>query len=326
MSRTHGQAVFFAAAAGDVAFDGHGNGVFTKAVIEGLQCRAAKSTGTVTPYTLGTYVQNSVVKWIRRHIDRSVHSAIQLNIDGDARNMPISQCWPAGCSDPARCLMSSVAIRGTTVIARNSGGTELWRRDLRERVRKAVIEETDGGNEVVVATRSALCAFDGDGKQIWETRERKPLRDVAIGDLFRDHRREAVTLWGDDAPRLAIDSAEGERLAYFDFTEPLDHVAIGRPTKHYAPRIVVSGKTRVMVFDPKKVSRGKPLWSGTITPGDQVVEGVEIVDRNGDGKDDISIKTANGTLLLDFKGKVIAKHAKRGSLQFHLLHSHRKRP
>ena len=278
MSHTHGQAVLFAAAAGDVAYDGHGNGVFTKAVIEGLQCRAAKSVGTVTPYTLGTYVQNSVVRWIHRNVDRSVRTAIQINIDGDARNMPLSQCWP------------------------------------NRRVR-------------ITSTPWAIEAFDSDGKLIWEKREGTPLRALAVGDLFRDHQQDAVGLWGDgNVSRIAIYSAEGERLAYCDLPEKLGEVAIGRPTKHYAPRIVVTGNRKVMAFDPKKVSAGKPMWSGTITPRGQSVERVAIVDGDRDGKEDISIKTENGTLLLDFKGKVIATHAKRGSLQFHLLHSRRKRP
>jgi len=179
----------------------------------------------------------------------------------------------------------------------------------------------------ITSTPRAIQAFDPDDKLIWERREGTRLRDLAVGDLFRDHQQDAVGLWGDgDVSRLAIYSAEGERLAYCDLPEKLGHVAIGRPTKHYAPRIVVTGKRKVMAFDPKKVSGGKPMWSGTITPRGQSVERVAIVDGDRDGKEDISIKTEDGTLLLDFKGKQIAKQAKGGSLQFHLLHSHRKRP
>lgn len=277
MSHTHGQAVFFAAAAGEVSYEGNGNGVFTKAVIDGLQCRAAKPGGVVTASTLGTFVQYSLLRWIHRHIDKSARGAIQLNFDGDARNMPLSQCWPD--------------------------------------------QDVHFG-----ATKSTIRGFDADGKQIWEVRDGKSLRDFAVGDLFRDHRQEEVALWGGDASRLAIYSAAGQRLSYCDLSENLDHVVIGRPTKHYAPRIVITGKTTVMAFDPKRVSLGKPLWRGTITPRGQSVKRVEIVDKDGDGNDDIWIKTGNGTLLLDFKGKVIAEHAKRGSLQFHLLHSRRKRP
>lgn len=269
MGHTHGQAVFFAAAAGEVAYDGNGNGVFTKAVLDGLQCRAAKPGGVVTASTLGIYVQNSVLKWIHRHIDTSARSAIQLNIDGDARNMPLSQCWPP---------------------------------------------------------EPEVSPFNMEVRKKWQLREGLPDRAMAVADLFRDHRQEAVTLWGKDTSRLVIYSAEGERMSYVDLPGSLDQVAVGRPTNYHAPKIVVAGKTTVMAFNPKKLSRGKPLWTGRITPREQTVERIEIRDSDKDGKNEISIKTTNGTLLLDFNGKVIGRHAKGGSLHFHLLHSRRKRP
>lgn len=269
MNHAHGQAVLFAAAAGEVAYDGNGNGVFTKAVLDGLECRAAKPQGIVTASTLGTYVQYSVLKWIHRHIDKSARSAIQLNIDGDSRNMPLSQCWPA-----------------------------------------------DRGPR----------PFGSKARQEWQAREEMPFRAMAVGDLFRDHRQEAVTLWGKVTSRLAIYSAEGERISYIDLPGSLDHVAVGRPTNYHAPKIVVAGKTTVMAFSPKTLGRGKPLWTGRITPRDQSVERIEILDSDKDGKNEISVKTENGTLVLDFKGELVARHVKKGSLQFHLLHSRRKRP
>jgi hypothetical protein len=330
MSRTHGQAIFFAAAAGQFAYDDHvnRNGVFTKAVIDGLHCKAAKPRGNVTAYTLGTFVENNVLKWIQRNVDSTAHSAIQLIIDGDARNMPLSQCWGPDCSDSARCRIARVVAKGSSVIALKSDGTEAWRRDEGERVKKAFVDDIDagGGSEVVVATRSGIRAYDGDGKEIWAAREGRPLREIAAGDLFRDHRQEAVTVWGDEESRLSIYSAEGERLSYFDSSERIDHVAIGRPTKHHAPRIVVTAGTTVRVFDPKKVGRGKPLWSGVITPRDQTVERIETIDCDKDGKDDICITTDHGKLVLDFKGHVIGRQARQDGLQFHLLHSHSTRP
>lgn len=278
MAHAHGQAVFFAAANGQVAYDGNGNGVFTKAVIDGLECHAAKPQGTVTASTLGIHVQNSVLRWIRRHIDSDARPAIQVNFDGDARNMPLSQCWPT-------C-------------------------DVK-----------------FLPTKSTIKALDAKGKLLWEKGEGTSLRAMAAGDLFRDHQQEPVALWGDgDASRLTIYSTEGQRLSDCDLPEFLDHLAVGRPTHYHAPKIVVAGKTIVMAFDPKKVSRGKPLWTGMITPHGQSVERIEIRDSDKDGKDEITITTRNGTLLLDFKGNLIAKHVKRGSLQFHLLHSRRKRP
>ena len=200
----------------------------------------------------------------------------------------------------------------------------------RERIKKAFVEDldADGANEVVVATKSGVRAFDADGKEIWAAHEGTPLRAIAVGDLFRDHRQEAVTVWGDEESRLSIYSAEGERLSSFDSTERIDHVAIGRPTKHHAPKIVVTAGTTVKVFDPKKVSGGKPLWTGVVTPHDETIEAIEITDYDKDGKRDICITTENGTLVLDFKGHVHRPSAKRpaATLQFHLLHSRRTRP
>ncbi|HEX7191162.1 MAG TPA: caspase family protein [Thermoanaerobaculia bacterium] len=160
MGHTHGQAIFFAAAAGGFAYDDDGsrNGVFTKAVIDGLNCHAAKPRGNVTAYTLGTYVQNSVLKWIHQNVDSSIRSAIQLDIDGDARNMPLSQCWVTTCSDPAVCLIARVTTKGTTVVALKSDGTEAWRHEAGERIRRAVVADidADGDNEVVLATKFAV--------------------------------------------------------------------------------------------------------------------------------------------------------------------------
>ncbi|HEY2830390.1 MAG TPA: PQQ-binding-like beta-propeller repeat protein [Thermoanaerobaculia bacterium] len=329
MGRTHGQAIFFAAAAGQYAYDDDvsRNGVFTHAVIEGLQCNAAKPRGLVTASTLGTYVDNRVRQWIQKHHDGVAGPAIQSSIDGDARNMPLSQCWVT-CSDADACKIARVATKGMTVIAFKSNGAEAWRRNAGERIKKALVEDidADGTNDVVVATRSGIQTFDADGREVWRAREGKPLRAIAAGDLFRNHRREIVVLWGDGPSRLAVYSAEGERLAFFDSPARLEHLIVGRPSSRYVPKIVVAAGNAVMTFDAKKLARGKPLWSGHLTPRGQRVKRIEIADLNKDGKDDICITTENGTVAIDFKGKVVATDATRGSLQFHLLHFHRTRP
>lgn len=329
MGRTRGQAIFFAAAAGQYAYDDDvsRNGVFTHAVIEGLRCNAAKPGGLVTASTLATYVDNTVKRWIHEHRDGVAGPAIQSSIDGDARNMPLSQCW-VKCTDTDACKIARVATKGATVIAFKSDGAEVWRYNAGERIKKALVEDidADGSNDVIVATKSGIHTFDADGKEVWKAREEKPLRAVAAGDLFRNHQHELVVLWGDGPSRLAVYSAEGERLSVFDSPERLDHLIVGRPTSRYVPKIVITAGNAVMTFDAKKLARGKPLWSGRVTPHGQRIKRVEIADLDKDGKEDICITTENGTLALDFKGKVVATHARRGSLQFHLLHSRRKRP
>src|SRR6185369_15669237 len=69
LGRARGQAVFYAAAAGESAYDDFAarNGVFTKTVIDGLKCGAAKDRGAVTVETLAGYVERNVHTWIREN-------------------------------------------------------------------------------------------------------------------------------------------------------------------------------------------------------------------------------------------------------------------
>lgn len=340
MGHTHGQAIFFAASPGQYAYDDHvhHNGVFTQAVIDGLSCKAATSRGLVTASTLATHVENSVVKWIRANIDENVRSATQSSIDGDARKMPLSQCW-CTCPDPSVCGVARVSAKGSVLHAFKSDGSQLWQIISKERIQKATVEDldADGSNEVVLSTRRGISAYDTEKKELWSANEGMPLRALAVDDLFRKHTREVVALWRNDhssTSRLSVFSAEGQRLSSIDYPGRLDLLAVGRPTNHHAPKIIVGGKgadgeSRVLAFDPKKVARGKPLWSGQLAPHREI-SAIEVADDDRNGSRDICITTAGGDILvLDFRGKVVARHAKHGSgasLQFHLLHSHRTRP
>lgn len=341
MGHTHGQAIFFAAAPGQYAYDDtvHHNGVFTQAVIEGLSCKAATPRGLVTASTLATHVEDSVLKWIHKNIDETVRSATQSSIDGNARNMPLSQCW-CTCPDPSVCGVVRVSTKGSSVHAFKSDGSLIWQHDSGEHIETAQVEDldADGSNEVVLSTRKGISTFDTEGKDLWSAHEGMTLHAVAIADLFRKHTREVVALWRNDhssTSRLSVFSAEGQRLSSFDYHGRLDFLKVGRLTNHHAPKIIVggngtNGEPRVLAFDPKKVARGKPLWSGQIAPHRETIEAIEIVDYDNNGKRDICITTASGNVLvLDFKGKVIGRRQKNGSgatLQFHLLHSRRTRP
>jgi hypothetical protein len=339
MRHAHGQAIFYAAAAGQFAYDddvSH-NGVFTKAVIDGLSCNASTPRGTVTADTLGTYVENSVVHWIRQNRDPSITSAIQVSADGEARRMPLSLCWRT-CSDPSTCGVSHVAHHGSIVEAFASDGKPVWRRNAGANVERSEVVDLDADatNDVVIATRQGVTVLDTDGNPLWSAHD-GALLALAVGDLFRKHTRQLATVWraeGSATSRLTLFSAEGHRLASFDFAGRLDHVAIGRPTSHHAPRIVLGGKDAhgvptVFLLDPKKVERGKAIWSGHLAPKDDLIQRIEIVDFDRNGKSDIAVTTANGqTLALDFKGKVIGRAGKRGSgasVQFHLAKRGRSR-
>lgn len=91
----HGAVLFSAAAPGEYAYDDdtRRNGVFTAAVIDGLQCGAATdSRGYVTADTLRAYVEERVLAWVQKHRDRGAKQATQLQSEGRAGTMPLAVC------------------------------------------------------------------------------------------------------------------------------------------------------------------------------------------------------------------------------------------
>jgi hypothetical protein len=107
LAAVDGVAVLAAATAGGYAYDDEvrRNGVFTGAVIDGLQCAAAiDARGFVTVDTLSNYVQERVLTWIRKNRDPEARKATQLQSDGRSRTMPLSACVidTAAASPPRR--------------------------------------------------------------------------------------------------------------------------------------------------------------------------------------------------------------------------------
>lgn len=95
MAAIHGQVVFSAATAGQYAYDDdtRRNGVFTAAVIEGLQCRArVNKQGFVTVDSLHAYVEEQVLSWVRRNKDPQARTATNLQSEGRSRDMPLAIC------------------------------------------------------------------------------------------------------------------------------------------------------------------------------------------------------------------------------------------
>jgi hypothetical protein len=303
LSRTHGQAVFYAAAQGQWAYDDPvaRNGVFTTAVIDGLKCAAPKNGNYVTADTLAGHVERYVQAWIRKNRDPNVGSATQASIDGEARNMPLARCGGPISGGPER-----VAAAGTAVRALSKKNELLWQHDAGAAVTHAEAADldADGWCEVVFGTRDAVTALDRDGKQLWSAREPMALTAFVTGDVFRQRTHEVVALWnGEHASRIAVYDADGKSRGGFDDVRRFDHVAIVRATGHYKPRIVVASGNTVLAFDPKKLSAGKPLWAGRVgAPIASLAEG----DGNGDGKRDIAVTTTGGKkLFIDVNGHAL---------------------
>ena len=309
LARTRGQVVFYAAAAGESAYDDFAarNGVFTKAVIDGVNCGAAKSRGVVTAETLAGYVERKVRAWIHDNRDPSVGSATQSSMDGEARNMPLAQCWAAVPGlGPAR-----VTAGKTTIRAFSEENEPLWEREAGGLVTRAeaLDLDADGRREVVFATRDTIAALDENGGALWSANEAMKLTTFVTGDLFRQHTNEVVALQNDErspASRLVIYGPDGTSLGAFDCQFRLDRVAIGRPTNRHSPRIVATSGDIVLAFDPKKLGAGRPLWSGRVSPRAGDIRSLEIVDCDGDGKSDLALTTASGArVFVDFTGHAI---------------------
>ncbi|MGA8807640.1 MAG: caspase family protein [Thermoanaerobaculia bacterium] len=306
LGRTHGQAVFYAAAAGESAYDDFvaRNGVFTKAVIGGVTCGAAKPGGLVTADTLASYVERSVHAWIRDNRDPNVGSATQSSIDGEARNMPLAQCWGAP-PVPLR-----VTAGGSTIRAFSGKNEQLWQHDAGSVVTRfeAVDLDADGRSEVVFATHDALGVLDDNGKPLWSAREPMTLTSFVTCERFRQHTNEVVALWnGEHASCLAVYDAAGSRIGAFDDGRRIERVAIARPTKLSAPKIIATSGNLVLVFSAKKLAAGKPLWMGRISSN---IASLEFVDADGDGKSDLALTPASGAkVFVDFNGHPIGSRS-----------------
>lgn len=284
------------------------NGVFTATVLEGLDCKAALDRCCVTAQTLATFAETGTRRWIARHQNRGVGSAIQVSIDGEAKNMPLAHCCVSQ-------LAINLTARGSIVTA-SKHHQDLWHRDVGSQIVSCAVVD----RSAVVGTSSALIAFDEAGRRLWTTTERSPLRAFATGDLFHKHRSQIVALWGS---RLSIYRADGRLESACDGERRLDHVAVCRATNHHATRLVVTSGNRVSLIDPKKVAGGKSIWSGRLLPASETITGVNMRDADHDLKNDIEITTASGKrFYLDFKGKVIGHP---NGLEFELERRGRKR-
>ena len=306
IAHTRGQAVFYAAAPGQWAYDDQEgrNGVFTEAVIAGIDCGAAKVRGVVTPETLAGFVERYVQAWIRKNRDPDVGSATQWTMDGDVRNMPLSTCDGvfAGGPDRASC-------EGPIVCAFSKENELLWQRDAGRTIThaEAVDLDADGWREVVYATRDGITALDDRGGQLWSAHEPMTLATCLVDEfVYQQHTKHVVALWnGEHASRLAAYRPDGKLLGAFDHDRHIDRVVFARPTTRHGPKLVVTAGKTLMLFDSKRLAAGRPVWSGHVVTRSPI-ESLQIVDGNGDGRSDIAVTTESGAkVFIDFNGHQI---------------------
>lgn len=308
MSGVQGQVIFYAAAPGQYAFDDdvYQNGVFTRAVLDGLNCEASSPRGTVLVETLHSFVDREVRRWIRDNKGRSVNPATQVSMEGETRNMPLSQCWRT----PASRLR--VAVDRTIVTVYGEDTRPLWRHDFGEPVvhAEAADLDADAFYEIVVGLRSRIIVFDRDRQERWSrSGEPNTLATFTTGDLYEKRTNQIVALWNDaqaSTSRLSVlDSENNERVKHYPAL--LRHVAIGRPTNMHAPRIAVATDSSVLLFHAKKLH---PIWPKPVGAPGKTIRGLRVLDTDHDSRRDLGVDTASGTTWFTFDGKILHQGAK----------------
>ncbi|HEX6095777.1 MAG TPA: caspase family protein [Thermoanaerobaculia bacterium] len=302
MARVRGQVIFYAAAPGQYAYDDEvrQNGVFTKAVLDGLDCEASAPNGAVVVETLHPYVDREVRRWIQKNQNKTVNPATQISMEGETRKMTLSRCWlPPG-------PRIRVSFDDSVVSAYSETGTPLWRHDVGESVTSAEAADLDADAfyEVVAGLRNQLVVLDRDGKRRWtHPGHGATLRTFTTGDLFEKKTANVVAVWYDGhSSRLTVLDRYGREHSSFSYPGELLHVAIGRPTNMHAPKIVVTTRDGILALHPRKLANGTPLWH--LRTG-ETIRDLRIADVNHDSRRDIVVTTSGGTNWFTFDGKVV---------------------
>jgi Caspase domain/PQQ-like domain len=300
MAHVRGQVIFYAAASGQVAHDDEvrRNGVFTGAVLDGLDCKASSPGGEVIAETLHTYVEREVRRWIQTRNKPGGVPATQVSMEGNARNMPLAQCWRSK-KFPIR-----VVVDGSTISTYDPDTNPRWRKTFGQPIvhAEAADLDADAFYEVVVGTADTLTAFDRDGKELW-TRpgDGMSLASFATGDLFRKHTTQIVALWnGKHRSRVTVVDSAGNARSSDDYTARLLNVAVLRPTNMHNAIIAVTGSDRVCGIDAKKLS---PRWCRLLRSPADTIHKLDIRDRDSRWRD-LAVSTKSGMTLFDFKGKI----------------------
>lgn len=318
MGRVQGQVIFYAAAPEQYAYDDdvHRNGVFTKAVLDGLTCGASAPRGTVIVDTLHTFVDREVRRWIQKNRKRSVNPATQISMEGETQNMPLASCWRR----PGRC--SRVSVDGSTITVYNSETHPLWHKNLAKRIVHAEVADLDADAfcEVVVGFHDTITVFDRDGRELWNrSSDSMTLRTFTTDDLFRKHTNQIVALWNDErssTSRLTVLDSTGNELSNYEHDGVLQFVAVGRPTNMHAPKIAVTTVDSIFLLDPKKLATGSPLWQQALRSSTDTIQDLRIVDADNDSRHDIVVSTKSGRTLFGFDGKMLPQRPSNATAQW----------
>lgn len=188
MAETRWQVVLSAAAAGQYAYDDdvRRNGVFTAAVIDGLQCEAATDEhGLITVDMLAQFVERRVLSWIRKNRDVEITQATQVTWDGHARIMPLAVCRRAASARQSECTIAIGSSPGGATVSldgQDVGKTPLSIRLAQEQRGEVVLMKSG----YRAATASVDCRRS---EPVHLTlRPRAGMYQLLLSDDFRDNR------------------------------------------------------------------------------------------------------------------------------------------
>lgn len=286
MNKVAGQVIFYAAPAGGYAYDDEkrGNGVFTAAVIDSMQCPPGRKRTYITVQQLADEVEKRVRKWVRMNKESALLKATQISTEGSTDRMPLVQCSAAhGFAELPPSSLTSVRFDGAMLDALDEHGRVLWRNAAAGTVRKAV-----------------------------------------VGKLFHTRTTHVVVISDDErsAPSslLSIYDRGGKKIATYRHPGPMQYLEIARRTGRHNPRIIVSATNAnrgtiatLFMLDPAKMNR--ELWYGAMQPAQQRIDRLAITDYDDDGDRDIVISTSAGNILhLDFDGHILGHDGPRDQL------------
>ncbi|HEX7152544.1 MAG TPA: caspase family protein [Thermoanaerobaculia bacterium] len=301
MTRAYGQAVFYAAAAGQYSYDDpvRKNGVFTSAILDALNCNVnLDSRGYVTAESLAAYVEEYTRKWIRTNRDPNVLTVTQTSLDGAARPMRF-----ALCSRPPSPLR--VAKKGSRFFAYGKDGRFMWDGRVPGPIEHAAIGDldADGLNDVVVTVSDRIFAFDADGVQLWAAATGGDIRKIVMEDVLPKSHRQVIALSDAGSKSLlSIFNFDGSKHGGHAYEGRLLDFLIDKETARHHPKIIANAVDRVVAFNPRTV--GDVVWR-SVQKG--AIKKIEIIDFDNDTRRDICVTTSTEQVCLDFDGRTISR-------------------
>lgn len=263
LGKIHGQVVFYAAPAGEYAYDDQvrKNGVFTRAVLDGLSCDAGTVTGgLVTAEKLREYVDRNVLKWVRKHEDPTRKAGIQANIDGRAENMPLAVCSCPPCVPRGP---NDVRWSGVQLTAIDDHGKGSWKASVNGEIAEARVQDLDADHtrEVIVrvagkgADSGKVVLFDALGNRKWAAGA--GIHQMTLGE-FKKYKHHIVALSRSlGVTRLTLIDSSGNVVQPFETLEKLNRVLVGRPTNAHDARILLASSQRLYLIDPPPEFNGR---------------------------------------------------------------------